>query len=74
MSTKEDVIEFDGKVIDILPNAQFVVELENKHIIKAHVSGKIRMNSIRILTGDRVKVEISTYDLERGRITYRHNK
>ncbi|MGL4818395.1 MAG: translation initiation factor IF-1 [Bacilli bacterium] len=68
---KEDVIELEGKVIDTLPNAMFKVELENGHVILAHVSGKIRMNFIRILPGDRVTVELSPYDLTRGRITYR---
>jgi len=68
---KEDVIEMNGKVIEVLPNAQFIVELEIGHRIKAHVSGKIRMHYIRILPGDKVKVELSPYDLTRGRITYR---
>ena len=71
MAKKEDVIEMNGKVIEVLPNAQFIVELEIGHRIKAHVSGKIRMHYIRILPGDKVKVELSTYDLTRGRITYR---
>lgn len=71
MAKKEDVIEMVGKVIEVLPNAQFIVELEIGHRIKAHVSGKIRMHYIRILPGDKVKVELSTYDLTRGRITYR---
>lgn len=71
MAKKEDVIEMNGQVIEVLPNAQFIVELEIGHRIKAHVSGKIRMNYIRILPGDKVKVEMSTYDLTRGRITYR---
>lgn len=69
---KQDVIEIDGEVIDTLPNAQFKVKLENGHEILAHVSGKIRMHYIRILPGDRVTVEISPYDLTRGRITFRH--
>lgn len=68
---KDDVIEVTGKVIEVLPGYNFKVELENKHIITAHVSGKIRMNYIRILPGDTVVVELSTYDLTRGRITYR---
>lgn len=68
---KENIIEFEAKVIDVLPNTMFKVELENGHQILAHVSGKIRLNNIRILPGDRVTVEISTYDLTRGRITYR---
>lgn len=71
MAKKEDVIEMNGKVIEVLPNAQFIVELEIGHRIKAHVSGKIRMHYIRILPGDKVKVELSPYDLTRGRITYR---
>jgi translation initiation factor IF-1 len=69
---KEDVIEVEGTVIEPLPNAMFKVELENGHKILAHVSGKIRMNFIRILPGDRVTVELSPYDLTRGRITYRY--
>jgi translation initiation factor IF-1 len=69
---KEDKIELEGKVIEALPNTQFLVELENGHQILAHVSGKIRMYYIRILPGDRVTVELSPYDLTRGRITYRH--
>lgn len=68
---KEDVIEMEGTVIEPLPNAMFRVQLENGHIILAHVSGKIRMNFIRILPGDKVTVELSPYDLTRGRITYR---
>lgn len=70
--TKEDLIEFQGKVIEPLPNAMFRVELENGHKVLAHVSGKIRMNFIRILPGDRVTVELSPYDLTRGRIVYRY--
>ncbi len=70
---KEDTIEVEGKVIEILPGGTFKVELENKHIVTAHVSGKIRMNHIRISAGDRVTIELSTYDLTRGRITYRKN-
>lgn len=69
---KQDVIELEGTVLDILPNAMFKVELENGHEILAHVSGKIRMNYIRILPGDKVTVEMSPYDLSRGRITYRY--
>jgi translation initiation factor IF-1 len=68
---KEDVIEVEGTVIEPLPNAMFKVELENGHKILAHVSGKIRMHFIRILPGDKVTVELSPYDLTRGRITYR---
>jgi translation initiation factor IF-1 len=69
---KEDVIEVEGTVIEPLPNAMFRVELENGHKVLAHVSGKIRMHYIRILPGDRVTVELSPYDLTRGRITYRY--
>ncbi|MFD1673128.1 MULTISPECIES: translation initiation factor IF-1 [Alicyclobacillus] len=69
---KDDVIEVEGKVIEPLPNAMFRVELENGHKILAHVSGKIRMHYIKILPGDRVTVELSPYDLTRGRITYRY--
>jgi translation initiation factor IF-1 len=68
---KEDVIEVEGTVLEPLPNAMFKVELENGHKILAHVSGKIRMHFIRILPGDKVTVELSPYDLTRGRITYR---
>ncbi len=69
---KQDVIEMDGIVEETLPNANFKVKLQNGMEIRAHVAGKIRMNYIRILPGDRVTVEISPYDLTRGRITYRH--
>jgi len=69
--SKEDVIEVEGTVLEPLPNAMFRVELENGHKVLAHVSGKIRMHFIRILPGDRVTVELSPYDLTRGRITYR---
>ena len=72
MAKKDDVIEMEGRVLEVLPNTQFIVKLENDHQVKAHVSGKIRMNNIRILPGDRVTLELSTYDLTRGRITYRH--
>jgi translation initiation factor IF-1 len=68
---KEDVIEVEGTVTEALPNTQFRVELDNGHNVLAHISGKMRMNYIRILPGDRVKVELSPYDLSRGRITYR---
>lgn len=71
---KEDVIEVEGKVVDTLPNAMFKVELENGATILAHVSGKIRMHYIKILPGDRVTVELSPYDLTKGRITYRFIK
>lgn len=69
---KQDVIEVEGKVVEPLPNAMFRVELANGHRVLAHVSGKIRMNFIRILPGDKVTVELSPYDLTRGRITYRY--
>ena len=69
---KEEAIEVEGTVVEPLPNAMFRVELENGHKVLAHVSGKIRMNFIRILPGDKVKIEISPYDLSRGRITYRY--
>ncbi|HZY56970.1 MAG TPA: translation initiation factor IF-1 [Rubrobacteraceae bacterium] len=68
---KEDVIEVEGTVMEALPNTQFRVELDNGHNVLAHISGKMRMNYIRILPGDKVKVELSPYDLDRGRITYR---
>lgn len=68
---KDDVIEVEGTIVETLPNAMFKVELENGHEILAHVSGKIRMNYIRILPGDKVTIELSPYDLSRGRITYR---
>ncbi|MEK7878732.1 MAG: translation initiation factor IF-1 [candidate division NC10 bacterium] len=68
---KPDAIEVEGKVVEPLPNAMFRVELDNGHRVLAHVSGKMRMHFIRILPGDRVKVELSPYDLTRGRITYR---
>lgn len=69
---KEDVIEVEGTVVEPLPNAMFRVRLDNGHMVLAHVSGKIRMNFIRILPGDRVMVELSPYDLSRGRIVYRY--
>jgi translation initiation factor IF-1 len=68
---KEELIETEGKIIETLPNAMFRVELENGHVVLAHVSGKMRMNFIRILPGDKVKLELSPYDLSRGRITFR---
>ena len=68
---RKSAIEVEGKVLDVLPGGQFRVELENKHTVTAHVSGKIRMNYIRILPGDTVTIELSEYDLTRGRITYR---
>lgn len=69
--SKEDVIEVEGTVVEALPNAMFQVELENGHIVLAHVSGKMHMNFIRILPGDKVTMELTPYDLNRGRITYR---
>ena len=69
--SKEDLIEVEGVVKEALPNAQFRVELQNGHIVTAHISGKIRMHFIKILPGDAVKVELSPYDLTRGRITFR---
>lgn len=69
--SKEDVIEVEGTVVEALPNAIFQVELENGHVVFAHVSGKMRMNFIRILPGDKVTMELTPYDLNRGRITYR---
>ena len=68
---KEDAIEVEGTVVEPLPNAMFRVALDNNHEVLAHISGKMRMNFIRILPGDKVKVELSPYDLTRGRITYR---
>jgi translation initiation factor IF-1 len=68
---KDEVIEFEGKVIEALPNANFKVELPNGHVVTAHISGKLRMNYIRILPGDHVTVEVSVYDLTKGRITWR---
>ena len=69
---KEETITVEGKVIEPLPNAMFRVELENKHVVLAHISGKMRKNFIRILPGDKVAVELSPYDLTRGRIVYRY--
>lgn len=69
--SKQDVIEVEGTVKEALPNAQFIVELPNGHTINAHISGKLRMNFIRILPGDKVTIEMSPYDLEKGRITWR---
>ncbi len=68
---KRDAIEVEGTVIEPLPNAMFAIELENRNRVLAHISGKLRMNFIRILPGDRVRVELSPYDLTRGRIVYR---
>ena len=69
--TKDDVLELEGTVLEALPNAMFKVELPNGHVILAHISGKLRMNYIRILPGDKVTVELSPYDLTKGRITWR---
>ena len=69
--SKEDQIEMEGEVVDTLPNTMFRVKLENGHIVTAHISGKMRKNYIRILTGDRVKVEMTPYDLTKGRIIFR---
>ena len=69
--SKQDVIEVEGTILESLPNAMIQVKLENGHVILAHISGKIRMNFIKILPGDRVTVELTPYDLNRGRITYR---
>jgi len=68
---KEDVIQMEGTVVDTLPNTMFRVELENGHVVTAHISGKMRKHYIRILTGDKVTVELTPYDLSKGRITYR---
>ena len=68
---KQDMIEVEGTVIEVLPNTNFIVELENGHVVLAHINGKLRMNFIRILPGDKVTVEMSPYDLTRGRITWR---
>jgi translation initiation factor IF-1 len=72
VAEKEDAIQVEGTVVEALPNTQFTVELENGHQVLAHISGKMRMNYIRILPGDKVVVELSAYDLSRGRITYRY--
>ncbi|HBF07536.1 MAG TPA: translation initiation factor IF-1 [Gammaproteobacteria bacterium] len=69
--SREDHIEMEGVVLDALPNTMFRVELENGHVVTAHISGKMRKNYIRILTGDKVKVELTPYDLSKGRITFR---
>ena len=68
---KDDVIEFEGEVVEARPNATFKVRLPNGHVVTAHISGKLRMNYIRILPGDRVTIEVSVYDLDKGRITWR---
>jgi translation initiation factor IF-1 len=69
--SKEDMIEFSGQVTELLPNAMFRVKLDNEHVILAHTSGKMRKNRIRVLAGDRVNVEMTPYDLSKGRITFR---
>lgn len=68
---KEDVLEMEGTILETLPNTMFRVELDNGHVVTAHISGRMRKNYIRILTGDRVKLEMTPYDLTKGRITYR---
>ena len=68
---KQDLIEMDGEVVETLPNTNFRVKLENEHVVTAHISGRMRKNYIRILTGDKVKVEITPYDLSKGRIIFR---
>ena len=70
--SKQDVIEVEGTILEALPNAMFQVQLVNGHVILAHISGKIRMNFIKLLPGDKVTVELTPYDLNRGRITYRY--
>ena len=70
--SKQDLLEFKGKVTDLLPNAMFRVKLENGHIVTAHISGKMRMHYIKLLPGDKVKLEMSPYDLSKARITYRY--
>ena len=70
--SKQDLLEFKGKVTDLLPNAMFRVQLENGHIVTAHTAGKLRKNRIRVLQGDNVTVEMTPYDLTKGRIIYRH--
>lgn len=72
--SKEDVIEMSGVIVETLPNTMFRVELENGHLVTAHISGKMRKNYIRILTGDKVKVELTPYDLTKGRITFRERE
>ena len=69
--SKEELLELTGEVVEKLPNAMFRVELENKHVVLAHISGKLRMNFIRILPGDKVTIELSPYDLDKGRIIWR---
>ena len=72
--SKEDCIEMEGVIVETLPNTTFRVKLENEHIVTAHISGKIRKNYIRILTGDKVTVELTPYDLTKGRIVFRHKE
>jgi translation initiation factor IF-1 len=74
MSDTKEVIELSGTILETLPNAMFRVELENGHVILAHISGKMRMHYIRILPGDKVTVQMTPYDLSKGRITYRHRE
>ncbi len=74
MANKEDKIEVEGTVVELLPNTQFKVELDNGHLVLAYLSGRMRKYYIRILLGDRVRVEMTAYDLERGRITYRYRR
>lgn len=70
--SKEELIEVEGEIVESLPNAMFRVKLDNEHLVLAHVSGKMRMHFIKILPGDKVKIQLSPYDLSRGRITYRY--
>ena len=70
--SKQDLLEFKGKVTDLLPNAMFRVQLENGHVVTAHISGKMRMHYIKLLPGDKVKLEMSPYDLTKARITFRY--
>ena len=70
--SKSDMIEVEGTVVEVLPNTMFKVSLQNKHIVLAHISGKLRMNNIRILPGDRVTIEMSPYDLSKGRLAFRY--
>ena len=70
--SKQDLLEFKGKVTDLLPNAMFRVQLENGHVVTAHTAGKLRKNRIRVLAGDKVLVEMTPYDLSKGRITFRY--
>ena len=74
MSQGKEIIELEGTVVECLPNAQFKIKLENNHEVDAHISGRMRSNSIKIILGDAVRVEMSPYDMKRGRITYRYKK